>query len=204
MGDLDGLALKPWQQQSEESNKAFHAFTHFLSLLPHERSMDRAYTRHQRDCKQNPNTTGNQQKLLSCSSDWQDWRFRFSWLERAAQHDADVAERNRLLRVHDIEEMNKRHTSIAVALQNIVVDRLQEAIKAKEVFTMTPTQMAALLDRAAVVERRSRGEATSIVQHQDGGSSAMALDLSKLNDQELEQFQKLVSKAEPSTPKVEV
>lgn len=199
MGDLDGLSLKPWAKQPGEGDRAFHAFTHFLSLLPHERSMDLAYTNHQKLCKHSTNP----KHLLRCDPGWQDWRFRFSWLERAAQHDADMTERERLRRVHEIEEMNKRHTQISVALQNLVVERLQESIKSKEVFKMTPTQMASLLDRAALVERRSRGEATAIIKHQDGDSSAMALDLSKLTDKELEVFQSLVAKAEPGG-KVEV
>ena len=201
MGDLDDLALKPWQQMSNEGNQAFHAFTHYLSLLPHERSMDRAYTYHQRACKQN---AAKGKKLLSCSSNWQDWRFRYSWVERAAAHDAEVAERERLRRLHEIDEMNKRHTNISVALQDLVVARLEGLAKTKEAFTLTPMQMATLLDRASLVERRSRGEATTIVKHQGAGGSevGVALDLSKLSDQELEVFQALVAKAEPTKAEV--
>jgi hypothetical protein len=197
MGDLDGLSLKPWAKQPGESDRAFHAFTHFLSLLPHERSMDRAYTNHMKLCKKHDGSPNA--RLMQCSPNWQDWRFKYSWVERAAFHDADIFERERLRRVHEIEEMNKRHTQISVALQNLVVERLQQAIQNKEVFNMNPVSMARLLDRAALVERRSRGEATAIIKHEGGESSqAMALDLSKLTDEELAVFQRLVEKADPS------
>ena len=200
MADLDGLALKPWQQQPGETNTAFHAFTHFLALLPYERSMDRAYSAHQYLCKGKVHPSGNNQKNLSCSPQWQDYRFRHGWLERVALHDRDIAEVERLRRVHEIQQMNHRHTQIAVALQNIVVERLHAAVAKGESFTLTPTQMATLLDKAALVERRSRGEATSIVKHQGSMDEAMALDLSKLSEQELEVFQSLVAKAEPGAP----
>lgn len=198
MGDIDRLDLKPWQKLPAESNSAFHGFTHFLNLLPWERSMDRAYTQHQKICKHSTNP----RQLLSCDPGWNDWRFKFSWLERAAAHDAEIAERDRLRRVHEIEQMNQRHTNIAVALQNLVVERLQS--KVTDLHKMTPLQMASLLDKVTLVERRSRGEATSIIKHQgEGSESSVALDLSKLTDEELEVFQFLVSKCQPQAQAVE-
>ena len=138
--------------------------------------------------------------MLGCDPGWTGWRFKFSWPERAASHDAMLYERERLQRVHDIDLMNHRHTQISLALQNLLVERLQAAATAGEVFKMTPVQMATLLDRASLVERRSRGEATSIIKHQGGGESGVALDLSKLSDAELDVFQSLVSKAQPTQP----
>jgi hypothetical protein len=195
MADMDGLDLKPWQRMPEESAKAYHAFTHFLTLLPHERSMGLAYTTHQKQCRQSTNPA----KALHASPEWQAWRFRFSWKERVASHDAEMAEADRLRRVHEISEMNGRHTAISVALQNLVVQRLQEMAKTPGIYALTPVQMATLMDKAALIERRSRGEATSIVKHTGDGDEAMALDLSKLSEAELEVFQSLVAKAEGGT-----
>jgi hypothetical protein len=85
-----------------------------------------------------------------------------------------------------------------VALQNLVVERLQQ-IAESEINKMTPVAMARVLDRATIIERRSRGKATSIIKHQgDGESAGVALDLSKLSDAELEIFQELVAKCQPT------
>jgi hypothetical protein len=84
------------------------------------------------------------------------------------------------------------------------MEQLQKVVQTGEVLNLTPVQMATLLDRAALVERRSRGEATAIIQHQkDEGSTGVTLDLSKLTDSELELFQQLVGKAEPIAPTIE-
>jgi hypothetical protein len=193
MGDMDGLELKPWQRTNGEPTKAFHAFTHFLALLPFERSMARAYTNHLIHCKGQDHT-----KLVHCIPGWNDWRFRFSWLERAAAHDADLFDRDRLRRIYEIDQMNARQTKAAMQMQEVVTQRLQQMIDAKLTGLLTLPQLAAVLDKAAVVERRSRGEATSIVKHQgEGGSGTVALDLSKLSDQQLEVFQALVQLATP-------
>ncbi len=183
---------KPWQKQSGESSKAYHAFVHYRDLLAHERSMNRAYTDHQALCK-----SKNPQKSLGASPEWVAWKFKHSWRERADAHDADVAERNRKMRLVEIDKMNARHTAVAVALQNIVIDRLNQMAdpEKKVVFELNPVQMAGLLDRAAVIERRARGEATSISKVETSQAGALPVDLSKLSDAELDAFQELLDKA---------
>lgn len=189
--DLDDL--RPWQQQADESTRAYHAFLHFVQLLPHERSLRVAYTNHQRLCR-----SANPPHTLSISPEWAAWRFRHSWPERVQAHDQDLADRDRAQRAYAVEEMNRRHTQLALALQNQIVLRLQAIAVSGDVAQMTLTQMAMLLDRATLVERRARGATTEIVNHQKGKAERGAmLDLSRLSDRELDLFQALVHKADP-------
>ena len=192
--------LKPWQQQAGESSKAFHAFTHFLSLLPHERSMSAAYTAHLIHCKGQNHT-----KKVHCIPDWNEWRFRFSWPERAHAHDAEMFEHERSLRVHEIKEMNKRHVKMAIDLQSAVVHRLKLVVEHPSLVQLGPVEMARVLDKAAIIERRARDVATAIVQHQGTPESgSVALDLSKLSDEQLAVFQFLVKLATPDGVSVTV
>lgn len=187
---------KPWHKQSGESARAYHAFCHYRDLLAHERSLNKAYTAHQKACK-----SKNPLKMLGASPEWQKWTTQFSWRDRADKHDAEIAERTRQQRLVEIDKMNQRHMSIAMALQNLVVERLNQLALPSEsgkvsVFEMNPMQMAGLLDRAAVIERRARGEATSISKVETSqGPAHMAVDFSKLSDDELDAFQALLEKA---------
>ena len=59
---------------------------------------------------------------------------------------------------------------------------------------MSLLQMATLLDKVTVIERRARGQATEIIKHEGEGGGL--LDLSALSDAELAIFEALVAKAE--------
>src|SRR5262245_48970996 len=109
---------RPWDCWPGEGGAAFHAFVHFRSLLSYERSLDRAYTDHLVRCK---GKSLNSPRLLSRSPNWQRWRFRYSWPERAAAHDAAVAEVERQQQLVEIAAIQRRHTALALALQNVAV-----------------------------------------------------------------------------------
>ena len=191
--------LQPWQRQTHmgENARHFHCFTHYLYHTPNwERSVARAYTAHQRECR--GQTLLDPRKVLRASPEWLALRFKYTWPERAALFDADVAERERQQRLADIAAMNQRHTALSIGLQNLVVQRLQAWQEAHIVPTMGPKDMAIISQRAAMIERAARGAATSIVattDSPDGQAAQRPLDLSKLNDSELILFEMLVRKA---------
>lgn len=192
------LDVQAWRRMPGESARAYHAFAeHFLALLAHERSMNAAYTSHQRLCKHSTNP----KPMLSCDPGWYQWRFKFSWVERADSYDAHMAERNRLERLHAITEMNRRHVQFAMDLQSLGIERLKQFLAHTSVATMTPLQLATLLDKSSTVERRAMGEATTITKDLRTQADASApLNLRALTDEELAIFQQLVAKCAVESP----
>ena len=188
---------KPWQRLEGEPNRAFHSFTHFRDLAPWERSIHRAYTNHQLICKKK---SIDPPRILTCSPDWRGYSFKWSWRERAGLHDSDVAERERERRLRDVEAMNVRHQGLAIALQNLAIARLQQIADSKAILAMSPRELAVVIDRASKVERAARGAATvitSTVKTPDGAAADQPLNLSKLTDSELAEFEQLLIKAKP-------
>ena len=191
---------KPWHKQFKETPKNYHNFLHYLHLLPFQRSMDRAYSLHQWECLKKEKPEGDKQPLIGCSSLWYDLKFKYSWAERADAYDMALAEVERLEKVQKIREMNARHVAFAMELQNLGVERLKQYTAHNTAVTMTPVQLASLLEKASTVERRAMGEATQILAKQgDDANAGMALDLSKLDETELSIFQTLVNKAKPGS-----
>lgn len=193
--------IKPWHKQSKESPKNYHNFLHYLNLLPFERSMDRAYSNHQWTClKKHPAALPLPSKNLSCAPDWFELKFKFSWAERTDAWDAHLQEIERLEKIQKIKDMNARHVQFAQDLQSLGVERLKQYTQHTSAVTMTPVQLASLLDKASTVERRAMGEATQILAKQgDDANAGLALDLSKLDETELAVFQSLVNKAKPGS-----
>ena len=188
---LDETGLKPWQRQPGEPRKAFHGFVHYRNMVAYERSLDRAYTGHLRDCRKSgvsPTT------ILSASPNWKIWKFKYNWEARADAHDAELAEKDRQRRVREIEAMNDRHAALALGLQNQVIHRLNSLAESKTPLQLTGAQMAIMSDRATTIERRARGQPTEILKTEES-QGGTPLDLSKLTDEELEVFEKLTMKA---------
>ena len=194
MRDVDELAGQPWLRLSAESSRNFHSFTHFLHLPPHERSMARAYTQHRTSCKGD-----TPPKPLHAPNEWTALRFRFNWVERAHAHDADVAARDRLRKIADIEQMQARHASLAVAIQNQIVLRLQHLLASGEVLQMSPVALARLLDVATAVERRARNLPTVITKVENEAIGPL-LDLSRLTSNEVAIFESLAERCQPVDP----
>ena len=190
--DIDDLVTRqPWDQAAGETSRNFHHFLHFLRLEPWRRSMRVAFTDHQVECLKKPPG-----KNLTCAQDWWDLRCRFSWRERAEAHDRDVAARSRLAALHAAEQMNARHVEISVAMQVLLAERLQQLAASGEVLTMSPLALAKTLALATGVERTARNVPTEIIKYEHAPSTdAPPLDLSGLDDQELDLLQRLMTKA---------
>jgi hypothetical protein len=193
---MDPDGLKPWLPISGETGKAYHSFVHFLTLPPWERSLARAYTSHLINCKKAPNDG----KLAHAPACWTEWRFKYSWLERVAAHDAEAADHERQMKLVALEAMNQRHIESACDLQDMVGHRLKLMIEHPTKVEMSPSEMAKVLREATAIERRARDVATSITKTEgDASGNALALDLTKLDTTELAVFEALVQKCQTSS-----
>ncbi len=193
--------LRPWDCQPEEPPKAYHAFCHYRDLPVSERSLDRAYSIHRRGC----GTGKDPEKIppdevrrpaFEATKSWKQWKKRWEWASRVAAHDAEIAEQSRLEHVAEILDMNERHANLAAAMTNQVVLKLNAMQDPTNPQQLSVGQVPMWVDKATAIERRARGEATAIVKHQDG--LAPDLDLSGLSDKELDQLERLLSKARPA------
>ena len=178
-------AVKPWERQPGEPTKAFHAFCHFRDLDLTQRTQGRAFTTHQRGCR---GKAVDPKKVLEPNTVWKTWRRKWNWETRAEAHDREVDAALRRARLKQMEEMNERHAGIAKVVIAKVIERLETFSGA----TLTPGQMALLMREATAIERRALGQATDIVQEQP---PEKALDLSKLTDEELDAFERILKKA---------
>lgn len=182
---------RPWHRQLGESRKAYHAFCHYRDLPAFGRAMDKAYVLHRTVCQSNNPPLSHSK----ASPEWKQWKVRWNWDARADAHDAEIAEQDLQARAREIGAMNARHAALAMALLNQVLGKLQKLVEQNQTLELTPGQMIVWADKASVIERRARGQATEILQHKEGPEAGTPLDLSKLNDFELAMFEKLTQKA---------
>ena len=80
-----------WERQSGETAKAYAAFLLYRDLPAIDRSVPAARERHQ------SNTKGTLRQ-------WKGWSMRNGWVNRAAEHDSDLASRRR---EHTTKEMER-------------------------------------------------------------------------------------------------
>ena len=73
---------KPWERQPGETAKAYAAFLLYRDLSAIDRSVAAARERQERDRK-------------GTLRQWNGWSMRNGWVNRAAEHDSDLASRRR-------------------------------------------------------------------------------------------------------------
>lgn len=180
---------QPWQRLPNEPKQAFHAFCHWRDQASHERSGARAYTAHRLKCKPRAgDPVSPPANHWDLPKQWKEWKRVFKWEARADAHDVEVAEIERVARVEAIKQMNVRHATIAAGITNKIIERLMTIDSQKLSFG----QLVHALEKATVVERRARGQATDIVKHQDATDP---VDLSGLTEDELAHVEALLTKA---------
>ena len=69
---------KPWERQPGETAKAYAAFLHYRDLPAIDRSVAAARERQERDRK-------------GTLRQWNGWSMHNGWVNRAAEHDSDLA-----------------------------------------------------------------------------------------------------------------
>ena len=79
-----------WDRQPGETPKAFAAFCLYRDLLAIDRSVPAAREGHQKDRK-------------GTVRQWNGWSTRNDWVNRAAEHDSDLASRRRIRRADALE-----------------------------------------------------------------------------------------------------
>ena len=96
--------VKPWDRQPGETAKAYAAFLLYRDLPAIDRSVSAARERHQRDTK-------------GTLRQWKGWSMRNGWMNRAAEHDSDLASLSRQLRLENyyIPWHNGRRLQYAVS-----------------------------------------------------------------------------------------
>lgn len=138
---LDGR--KPWDRQQNESGKAYAAFKVYRDLGP-DRSVRAAAAR----LGKHPSTFA-----VFCS--------QWGWVDRVAaweRHEEHLANQER---EQQTKEMTARHATIAMLMQQKVLDKLQTMTQ-KDIDAMSLGDLCKLVSTSEAVERRARGEPDSI------------------------------------------
>lgn len=159
---------QPWDKRKGETAPAFEAFVLYRDMGP-KRSLEKAASR-----------VGKTKQMLGR------WSSEHDWQDRTAAWDEYLDRRVQEDNAHEHLEMNRRHGQLARMLQGKVVERLQGI----DVDAIKPADLARIVDVAVRIERLAAGAATDIAAFTD-------LDLSKLDDKELADLEKLTEKASP-------
>ena len=104
---------KPWERQPGETPKAYAAFLHYRDLPAIDRSVAAARGR----------KIGGKQ--------WEKWCTAHNWLDRAAEHDSDLASRRRERMAKELERAQDDVFTLARAALAKVAERIQ-GMDAKE------------------------------------------------------------------------
>lgn len=126
--------IAPWEQQPEESAKAFEAFAAYRDMGA-ERSL-RKLT----------------QRLHKNLTTIRDWSVKWNWQERVRAYDRDLDKKAREQAVKDVRSMTNRHIRIAMKLQERAVKALEDLPAEK----LTPKLILDFLAKATEIERMNR------------------------------------------------
>ena len=106
---------KPWERQSGETAKAFHAFEHLRTLYALDRSIPAARVACRSQCGISP----------ASSRQWHGWSTKYQWFNRAAEHDSDLASRRRERMAKELERAQDDTVTLARAALAKVAERIQ-------------------------------------------------------------------------------
>lgn len=172
MGDL-----QPWERKSDESDRAWHAFTRYRDYGPAERSLPRLASDMAGEATEKPRKPGTVQRQLEHWSSRHHWRTRVEAWDR--EQDRCVREAS-----HDlIRRMNERHLELAVAGQDLVmkpVTALLQQIDADPAYfdTMPASEHLQWCDRMlkhisglAALERQAREASVADAQRITSGTT---------------------------------
>ena len=157
--------------QPGETAKAFHAFSHYRDFQPAGRSIDAAYTEHQRSCQQDGNGT------KTVPGFWRNWSAANRWVDRTAAHDADLSRQRRERRARDLEEAQD---ALATLAQSGVL-RLEQRLQTLDVDEIPAASIPPWFRALADVWLRSLGHQDRMaVEHSapGGGPVVFTLELS--------------------------
>ena len=142
-----------WERQSGETAKAYAAFLLYRDLPAIDRSVAAARKGHQRDTK-------------GTLRQWKGWSMRNDWVNRAAEHDSDLASRRRERMAQELE----RAQDDAVVLIKAALDKVKERIKGMDAEELAAGQIPAALRTLIELELKVLGyEDRVALTGKDGG-----------------------------------
>ena len=101
-----------WDRQPGETAKAYAAFLLYRNLAAIDRSVLAAREGHQKDTK-------------GTLRQWKGWSMRNDWVNRAAEHDSDLASRRRERMAKELERAQDDTVTLARAALAKVAERIQ-------------------------------------------------------------------------------
>ena len=142
-----------WERQSGETAKAYAAFLLYRDLPAIDRSVPAARERHQKDTKRT-------------LRQWKGWSMRNGWVNRAAEHDSDLASRRR---EHTAKEL-ERSQDDALILIRAALAKVAERIKGMDAEELAAGQIPAALRTLIELEFKVLGyEDRVALTGKDGG-----------------------------------
>ena len=142
-----------WERQSGETAKAYAAFLLYRDLPAIDRSVPAARERHQ------SNTKGTLRQ-------WKGWSMRNGWVNRAAEHDSDLASRRR---EHTAKEM-ERSQDDALILIRAALAKVAERIQGMDAKELAAGQIPAALRTLIELELKVLGYENRVaLTGKDGG-----------------------------------
>ena len=144
---------KPWERQPGETAKAYAAFLLYRDLPAIDRSVAAAREGHKKDSK-------------GTVRQWHGWSTRNGWVNRAAEHDSDLASRRRERMAKELE----RAQDNAVVLTRAFNFKIAERIKGMDPEDLAAGQIPAALKTLFELEFKALGyEDRVALTGKDGG-----------------------------------
>ena len=142
-----------WERQSGETAKAYAAFLLYRDLPAIDRSVPEARERHQ------SNTKGTLRQ-------WKGWSMRNGWVNRAAEHDSDLASRRRERMAKELD----RAQDDAAVLIRAALAKVAERIQGMDAEELAAGQIPAALRTLIELELKVLGYEDSVaLTGKDGG-----------------------------------
>ncbi len=142
-----------WERQPSETAKAYAAFLLYRDLPAIDRSVAAARDGQERDKK-------------GTLRQWNGWSMRNGWVNRAAEHDSDLASRRR---EHTAKEM-ERSQDDALILIRAALAKVAERIKGMDVEELAAGQIPAALRTLIELELKVLGHEDRVaLTGKDGG-----------------------------------
>ena len=137
-----------WERQSGETARAFSAFCHYRDLPAVDRSVAAAWGR----------KIGGKQ--------WERWCAAHDWVNRAAEHDSDLASRRRERMAQEIE----RTQDDAVVTIRATLDKVRERIEGMDAEELSAGQIPGALRTLIELEFKALGHEDRVaLTGKDGG-----------------------------------
>ena len=142
---------KPWERQSGETAKAYAAFLLYRDLPAIDRSVAAAREGQQRDNK-------------GTLRQWNGWSMRNGWVNRAAEHDSDLASRRRERMAKELE----RSQDDGLKLVRADLAKVAERIAGMDAEDLAAGQIPAALKTLIELELKLLGHEDRVALKHEG------------------------------------